>query len=139
MITNGLRLPLTFDYLTPRGLAPLYVGDDVAFRFCLVDSSDTAQNLTGASIEATIAFGPLTFTRTTGVLIPTTATFEIELDNQATPNPTNGTGWYQVNFSSTEAASLLPFIGRGSYACVITLAGRVFTHVAGPIDILART
>jgi len=139
MITNGLRLPLTFDYLSPRGLAPLFVGDDVSFRFCLVDSADVAQNITGASIVFTIDFGPLTITRTTGVLIPTTGTFEISIDNQAVANPTTGTGWYQVNFSTTEAATLLPLVGRGSYASVITLNARTFTHVAGPIDVLERT
>ena len=139
MITNGLRLPLTFDYLTPRGLAPLFVGDDVAFRFCLVDASDSAQNLTGASIQMTIQIGALTLTRTTGVLIPTTATFEIALDNQAVANPTNGTGWYQINFSSTESATLLPLVGSARYAVAITLSGRTFTHVAGPIDVLLRT
>jgi hypothetical protein len=139
MITNGLRLPLTFDYLSPRGLAPLYVGDDVAFRFCLVNSSDVAQNLTGASIQLTIQFGFLTLTRTTGVLIPTTGTFQISIDNQGSSTPTTGLGWYQVNFSSTESATILPLVGRGSYASVITLNTRTFTHVAGPIDVLERT
>ena len=139
MITNGLRLPLTFDYLSPRGLAPLYVGDDVAFRFCLVDASDVAQGITGASIQLTIQFGFLTLTRTTGVSIPGTGTFQIVIDPQSIVTPTTGLGWYQVNFSSTESATLLPLVGRGTYASVITLNTRTFTHVAGPIDVLERT
>lgn len=139
MITNGLRLPLTFDYLSPRGLAPLYVGDDVSFRFCLVNSSDEAQGITGASIQLTIQFGFLTLTRATGVLIPSSGAFQITIDPQNIITPTTGLGWYQVNFSSTEVATLLPFVGRGSYASVMTLGGRTFTHVAGPIDVLERT
>lgn len=141
MITNGLRFPLTFDYLTPRGLAPLYIGDDVSFRFCLVNSSDTAQDLTGASIEMTIENGGLLLVRSTGVAIPGGGSDQIEIDNQGSETPTTGKGWYQVNFSHVSADQnlLLPLVGRARYALVVTVGGRTFTHVAGPIDILEHT
>lgn len=141
MITNGLRFPLTFDYLSPRGLAPLYIGDDVSFRFCVVNSSDTAQDLTGATIEMTIENEGLLLTRSTGQAIPGGGTDEIEIDNQGVETPTTGKGWYQVNFSHVagDQALLLPLLGRARYALAVTVSGRTFTHVAGPLDILERT
>lgn len=135
LINNGKRLPLTEDYLTPRGIQPLYVGDDVYFRFQVLDCDLDPVDLTGYSIEAVLTVGSLSVTRNTGTQIPLAAEDEIEVEPQAGAS----LGFYRLNFShvAADVSALTSIIGRGRYTVALTdTVGFVTTHVAGAIDIL---
>lgn len=135
LVNNGKRLPLTEDYLTPRGIQPLYVGDDVHFRFQVLDGNLDPVDITGYSIDALLTLGGTAVLRSTGAPIPGGTVDEIEIEAQS------GTtlGFYRLNFASAAAdvAALTPIIGRGRYTVTLTdTAGAVTTHVAGAIDVL---
>ena len=135
LVNNGKRLPLTEGYLTPRGIQPLYVGDDVHFRFRVLDSNLDPVDITGYSVDAVITVGSHVVTRSSGVPIPSAGEDEIEVESQSGAS----LGFYRLNFShvAADVAQLTTIIGRGRYTVALTdTAGLVTTHVAGAIDIL---
>lgn len=135
LINNGKRLPLTEDYLTPRGIQPLYVGDDVFFRFQVLDCDLDPVDLTGYSVHAVLTVGTVSVTRSTGVVIPLAGQNEIEIEPQSGAT----LGFYRLNFShvASDVAKLTTIMGRGRYTvAIIDTVGLVTTHVAGAIDIL---
>ncbi len=136
LINNGKRLPLTEDYLTPKGIQPLYVGDDVHFRFRVLDANLDPVDITGYSVEAVLTLGGTVVTRSTGVAIPGAGVDEIALETQAGAT----LGFYRLNFAhvAADVAVLTSIIGRGRYTVALTdPLGQVTTHVAGPIDVIA--
>lgn len=143
LLGNSKAANLTKDYLSPRGYQPLYVGDDAAFRFQVLQGT-TPVDLTGYTITAEFenTENENTLSRSSTITIPTTATLEISIDNQAVIGTDTGRGWYQLNFASvaSEVSALTPLIGRCTFGIRITSGASVSTtHVTGAIDILTLT
>jgi hypothetical protein len=142
-VSRPLDWPLTKDNMHARSFAPLYLGDDVSFRFQLRDSDDVAVSLSGATIVMTIT--PTTgsaITRSSATTITGSGgTYQVKADtDQSAETGDTGKGWYQCNFTHyAEDTTALGTLGRGrhDYKIVVTLgSGVVLTHFAGKIDIL---
>jgi hypothetical protein len=135
LVNNGKRLPLTEDYLTPKGIQPLYIGDDVHFRFRVLGLDLEPVDISGYSVQAVITLGTTVVTRSSGVPIVGAGVDQITIETQAGAT----IGYYRLNFShvGSDVALLSTIIGRAKYTVALTdVLGKVATHVAGPIDII---
>lgn len=135
LVNNGKRLPLTEDYLTPRGIQPLYIGDDVHFRFRVLGLDLEPVDIGGYTVEAILTLGGTVVTRSSGVPIVGAGVDEITIETQAGAT----IGYYRLNFShvASDVALLTTIVGRAKYTIALTdMLGKVATHVAGPIDII---
>jgi hypothetical protein len=142
-VTTPLDHPLTKVALVAAGYAPLYLGDDMSFRFQLLDSAGDAVALTSALIVLSIE-GPdgtvIERRSDTEITDGPVETNQIELDaNQSTEVGDTGKGWYECFFSSADedVTALTTVVGRGNYQIVVQLGDSTErTHLAGKIDVI---
>lgn len=138
-LTSPQVLDLVRVYLLSKGIDPIIAGCDSELRFQVLDDTDAAVSLSGASLEMVFTFGGVTVTLNSATVI-TGPLFEMAGDvNQATEVGDTGKGWYQVNFSSFAAyvTKISAAKGRGTYLINVTLAtGKKRRHLMGEYDIL---
>jgi hypothetical protein len=136
-------LDLTEAFFRANGLRPPIIGDDIELRFQALDSNDSAENLTGATIKMTLRKGSTFVTRETGTAIAgaTPARDQVAIDaDQSAEVGDAGKGWLQVNFAATtaEIALLESVKGKADYELVRKLAsGDQKLLAKGQIEILA--
>jgi hypothetical protein len=142
-VTRPLDWPLVKDELLKLSIQPLFVGDDLSFRFQFRDSSDAAVDITNYTIEMEITVGGVTIIRSSANTIAGSAPSkkEIEIDaGQGSEVGDTGRGWYQCNFThySADVAIITTVKGVGTYKTRLKAPSTTDTktHFAGTIEIL---